>query len=115
MLEEKCFNQETYDAFYTYLLDFPTVSIRAIPDTELRREMINLSKATPLKFLDAVVEEDLFNGEEEVNATVFYQRYSEWCRENGERNVFTSTKFGTCLKGKIEKKRMRIGMVYVLA
>jgi len=114
MLEDKCFNQETYDAFYTYLLDFPTVSIRTIPDTELRREMINLSKATPLKFLDAVVDEGLFDGETEVSATVFYQRYAEWCRENGERNVYTSTKFGTCLKGKIEKKRMRSGMVYVL-
>jgi len=119
MLEERCFNQETYDAFYTYLLDFPAVPIRSIPDTELRREMVNLSKSTPLKFLDAVVEEDLLSDLRtepvfEVSATVFYQKYVEWCRDNGERNTYTSTKFGTCLKGKIERKRMRSGMVYVL-
>jgi hypothetical protein len=114
MLEQKCFNQETADAFYTYLLDFPAVPIRCIPDTELRREMINLSKSTPLKFLDAVKEEDLFNDETEVNATVFYQKYVEWCRDNGERNTYTSTKFGTCLKGRLEKKKTRTGMMYIL-
>ena len=114
MLEEKCFNQEVADAFYTYLLDFPAVPIRSIPDTELRREMINLSKSTPLKFLDAVKEEDLFDDETEVNATVFYQKYVEWCRDNGERNTYTSTKFGTCLKGRLEKKKTRTGMMYML-
>ena len=120
-LETKTFNQETYDAFYTYLLDFPAVSVRSIPDTDLRREMINLSKPTPLKFLDAVLrergeeEEDLFDGEgSEVSATLFYTKYQNWCQQNGERNVYTSTKFGTCLQGKIEKKKMRSGMVYVL-
>ena len=114
MLESKCFNQEVANAFYTSLLDFPAMSIRSIPNTELRQEMINLSKSTPVKFLDAVQERDMFDGEKEINATTFYQKYVDWCRENGERNTYTSTKFGTCLKGKIEKKKTRIGMVYVI-
>jgi hypothetical protein len=114
MLSTECFNQEVADAFYTYLLDFSVVNIRSIPQTALRTEMINLSKSTPLKFLDAVTEFDIFDGETKISAQDLYQKYVEWCRDNGERNTFTSTKFGTCIKDKITKKRTKKGWVYEL-
>ena len=75
-LAETCFKQDVANAFYTYLLDFQAVNIRAIPDTDLRREMMTLSKSTPLKFLDAIREEQLFQDEiHEVFATELYQKY----------------------------------------
>ncbi|MCG7853583.1 MAG: DUF5906 domain-containing protein, partial [Methanosarcinaceae archaeon] len=63
MLERECFNQDVADSFYTYLLDYPNkVDVRNIPDTALRREMMSLSKSTPLKFLDYALDE----GKEDV-------------------------------------------------
>lgn len=97
-IRAKCFNQDVADAFFTHLLDLDPVCLNNIPDTELRRRMINTSKPTPVKLLDAVAEEDLFDGETEINAGVFYSRYVQWCQENGERS-YSNTKFGTCLRG----------------
>jgi len=36
-IRRECFNQDVANEFYTYLLDFPAVSLNQIPDTELRR------------------------------------------------------------------------------
>ncbi len=113
-IRSKCFNQDVADAFYTYLLDFEAVSLVNIPDTEIRREMINLSKPTPLKFLDALAEEQMFPDMTEVSAAVFYAKYREWCADGGERNVYTNTKFGLAIKGRITKRRKTAGCVYVL-
>lgn len=114
-LAAECFNQETADAFYTYLIDFAAVPIKSIPDTDLRTEMINLSKSTPLKFLDAVIDDNIYDSETDfVGATLFYQKYISWCDENGERNKFTSTKFGTCIKSRVTKRRTAAGNVYDL-
>ena len=118
MLERECFNQDVADSFYTYLLDYPNkVDVRKIPNTELRQEMMGLSKSTPLKFLDYALDE----GKEEtwgdmttIGATVFYSKYTDWCHDNGERNCYTSTKFGTALKDKIQKRKTMGKNVYVL-
>jgi len=116
MLQRECFNQDVADSFYTYLLDYPNkVDVRKIPNTDLRKEMMNLSKSTPLKFLEYALDE----GKEEIwdtettGATFFYQKYVEWCRDNGERNCYTNTKFGTALKDKIQKRKTMGKMVYV--
>jgi len=117
MLERECFNQEVADSFYSYLLDYPAVDVRKIPDTALRREMMSLSKSTPLKFLDYSLgegKEDIWDSETTIGATVFYQKYVDWCRENGERNCYSHTKFGLAIKGKIQKRKTRSMNVYVL-
>jgi hypothetical protein len=105
-----CFNQDVANQFYTYLLDFPAVDLSKIPMTEMKQSMIQVSKASPLKFLDAINEdselkEAVLDGETRVKATVLYAKYREWCSENGERNVLTSTKFGTVIGTKLRRIR----------
>ncbi len=87
--------------------------------TDLRQEMMNMSKSTPLKFLDAVRDGDVSFGipiedMTEVKASVFYTSYSRWCSENGERLVLTSTKFGTIISTKLQKLRRNDGCYYAL-
>ena len=111
-IRKTCFNQDVANEFYTYLLDFPAVSLSKIPETTLRQEMMNMSKSSPLKFLDAVKEENLFEGE--VKSSVLYDAYRNWCANNGERLVLTSTKFGSIISTKLQKLKSRDGNYYVL-
>jgi hypothetical protein len=114
-IRRECFNQDVANEFYTYLLDFPAVPLNQIPDTELRREMMNMSKPNTLKFLDAVREDNLYDGAEEVSATNLYDRYKQWCSDNGERTVVSSTKFGSIVSVKLQKRRITAGWVYVMS
>lgn len=109
-LRALCFNQDVANQFYTYLLDFPAVDLSKIPMTEMKRSMIQVSKPSPLKFLDAINEdaelkEAILDGETRVKAMVLYSKYREWCAENGERNILTATKFGTVIGTKLRKIR----------
>jgi hypothetical protein len=113
-LAEKCFNQATADAFYTYLLEFPAVELKNIPDTELRTEMINLSKPTPLKFYDAIYEDELYEIGEKIQPTELYNKYVNWCQANGERSIYTNTKFGTTISRKLNKGRSGSSRYYVI-
>ena len=113
MLADACFNQDVANAFYTYLLEYESVNIRSIPNTALRREMMSLSRSAPLKFIDAIKEENLYDDVKEVSATALYQKYAEWCRDNGERTI-SSTKFGTTMTGILTTRRTRLGAVYQL-
>jgi hypothetical protein len=112
-LRKDCFKQNVADEFYTYLMGIELVP--CIPMmTDLRQEMMNMSKSTPLKFLDAVRDENMFEGLTEVKSSVFYTSYSRWCSENGERLVLTSTKFGTIINTKLQKHRRNDGCYYTL-
>ena len=107
-IRDICFTQNVANQFYTYLLDFPAVNLSKIIMTDLKHNMINISKPSPLKFLDAINEdtdlkEAILDGETRVKATVLYSKYREWCVENGERNIATSTKFGTVVGEKLRK------------
>jgi hypothetical protein len=121
-LHDSCMNQDVANAFYSYLLDFPAVQLRNIPETELRKEMMSLSKPSPLKFLDAVnaspeerqeVLGNLVSAERKVKGNVFYNAYVRWCQDSGERAV-SSTKFGLAMKQKLEHKRGKTGLQYTL-
>ena len=119
-IRKECFNQSVADEFYTYLLDFPAVQISKIPDTELRQEMMNMSKPSALKFIDAIfndseMKEAIFDEDKTVKSTTLYTHYKNWCSENGERNIITSTKFGTVIKDKLIKKRNSQGIVYEIS
>ena len=119
-IRKECFNQSVADEFYTYLLDFPAVPISKIPDTELRQEMMNMSKPSALKFIDAIfndseMKEAIFDEDKTVKSTTLYTHYKNWCSENGERNIITSTKFGTVIKDKLIKKRNSQGIVYEIS
>ena len=60
-LTKKCYNQKTADAFHTYLLDFTEedglVEIREIINTEIRQEIIGMSKPAVLKYIDYLKED----------------------------------------------------------
>ena len=118
-LHDKCFNQTTANQFYSYLLDFPAVDLNKILITELKQEMLQLSKPNPLKFLDAINEDSelkelVFDGETRVKATTLYTCYKNWCSDNGERNVMSSTKFGTVVSTKLVKRKTGGCVVYEL-
>jgi hypothetical protein len=118
-LTKQCYNQKTADAFFTYLLDFEAVEIREIISTDIREEVIGMSKPAVVKFIDYLKENPLTipSGEEkltEIKATDLYQHFREWCGDNGERNVPTSTKFGMLAKDQLVKTRKKNGYVYIL-
>ena len=76
-IRKECFNQSVADELYTYLLDFPAVSLSKIPDTELRLEMMNMSKPSALKFIDAIFndserKEAIFDEDNTVKSTTLY-------------------------------------------
>lgn len=116
-IRDICFTQDVANQFYTYLLNFPAVNLSKIPMTDLKKSMINISKPSPLKFLDAINEdadlkEAILDGETRVKATLLYSKYREWCVENGERNIVSSTKFGTVVGEKLRKVHTRNGNTY---
>jgi len=113
-LAKKCFNQGTADEFYTYLLNFDCVNIKNIITTELKKELISISQPTPLKFIDAITEQPLKDYNKTIPAADLYAEYRGWCLCNGEKNIYTSTKFGICMKGVLEKKKTNKGAVYIL-
>jgi hypothetical protein len=113
-IRNKCFNQEVADEFYTYLMNFKTVPIHKIPNTDLRKELINLSKANPIKFIDFVRDdpdsmERLTN---KVKGIVLYTEYKKWCVDNGER-CYSNTKFGITISTVLQKLRSN-GVYYIL-
>ena len=74
--------------------------------------MINEKKYQ--EFLDAINDENMFDGLNEVKAKELYTEYKNWCNDNGERHILTSTKFGLIITTKIEKKRKSSGCVYII-
>lgn len=112
-IRRKCLNQAVANAFYTYLLDFPRVSLWNIPQTELRQRMITMSLPSSHKYVEYALGDGRDEEETEVSAKVFYDRYVEWCRENGERSV-SSTKFGINIADLIQKKKKKTGTFYIL-
>lgn len=122
-IRDTCFNQEVANEFYTYLLDFEAVNLNKIPETDLKREMINMSKHSSVKFIDNILEDvgmkdNIFDftmkndDKKYVLAKNLYTFYKNWCSENGERNIVSSTKFGMMIKDKLGKSRSKYGNLY---
>ena len=103
-IRKKCFNQDVADEFYTYLMNFKTVPIHIIPNTDLRNELINLSKANPIKFIDFVRNDpdSMERMTNKVKGIVLYTEYKKWCLDNGER-CYSNTKFGITISTVLEK------------
>ena len=117
ILRKLCFTQTVADEFYTYLMNFQAVSLGTIPKTELRQEMINLSKPNPVRFLDwiyadedAQVQLQLEKGR--VKPINLYNSYKGWCCENGEK-PYSNTKFGTVVSTKLDKIKSNGSYKYI--
>lgn len=103
-LRAKCFNQDVANAFYTYLLEFDVVPLGKIPKTAIRQQLQSQSLPTPLKFVNYVIEEEVYTEGQYVSGSELYLEYSRWCSNNGERSV-SNTKFGMLVKEKWTKTK----------
>jgi hypothetical protein len=137
--KKQVFNQETGNHFFTYLLSLcaQKKDILKVPVTDLKQQVIDLSKPNYLRFL-ATVKEDLCTlvddegnkfrdnfamehdnrfmySSDEIPSLTLYNKYITWCETNGERNKATETKFGSMIKEYIDKKRKASGYVYILS
>ena len=120
MIREKCFHQDVANEFYTYLLDFPAVNIHKIPETDLKRDMINMSKPSAIKFMDEIFnneefKQSIFQDEKTIKPITLYEHYKNWCSSNGERNIVSNTKFGITIDNRIIKKHTMYGNMYEIA
>ncbi len=111
-LRSKCFNQQVANAFFTYLLDFKMVKLADIPETNIRKSLQTLSQSTPMKFLDAVVEEQIYKPNTLIPAAELYARFTRWCEANGEKSV-SNTKFGLVVSKEWDRKRSN-GIKYIV-
>ena len=125
-LRETCFNQDVANHFYTRLMCRATskAHLAKIPETQIRKELIELSRPNWMKFLHELKEKyaeqqanplDDDNGElilKEIKAADLHKMYSEWCSTNKERSTMTMTKFGISCKGVLASKRVKAGVVY---
>ncbi len=99
-LEANCFNQQTGNAFYMYLLDLPEqflVPLDQVIETELRQDMQEISKPNTQRFVEDLEE----NGTivETRSATDLYEEYVDYCKTHGEfKNIINQCRFGIAIK-----------------
>ena len=120
---ELIMNQDAGNHFYTYLMDLDTTDYpdpMVVIDTNLRREIITISKDNVLRFADILPEilrEKIMNGsstydiDDGMSATEIFKLYKEWCIE-GNEHPKTATKFGITIKPVVENKRVGNGIKY---
>lgn len=116
MLREKCYNQDVANAFYTYLMRYKCVNIRKIIETEIRKELLQISKPNTIKFIEYFKENHADNEDigDSLTGLELYAYYRQYCQDNGERNVVSNTKFGLLIKGIVPKKKSNGRMVYLI-
>lgn len=85
------------------------MNMNTTPITEEKQDMILLNAPNHIKFLRYLNES---NDTDTLTATELYTTYKNWSVDNGERNIQSSTKFGTNIKRLIDKKRTNKGWIY---
>ena len=104
-------NDYAGDHIYSYFKNYPTedmVNLRKIPMTEIKQEMLELSKSSVQRFVgcmnDELEQTCLYDwvgkdGEKAISALNFYSHYKGWCLNNGEKS-WSNKAVGTELKNK---------------
>jgi hypothetical protein len=104
-------NDEAGNHIYTYFKNYPKedmVNLRKIPMTEIKQEMLDLSKSSVQRFVECMNDEldeaCLYDwvckaGEKAISAINFYENYKGWCSNNGEK-AWSNKAVGTELKNK---------------
>jgi len=115
----KNLQQDNADHLITFLYERKiTHDLRDIPMTQLKKEMIELSLTTPIRFVNSIKEEsDLINdllhrgvndvalndsikldiNSNKIKSSSLYLLYMQWCKERGE-NTMSQTAFSRILK-----------------
>lgn len=84
------------DAFYHHLLNLDLEDFKPWerpPMTEAKKELIEVSKSSEERFLDAWVGMELGLPVSPCKSQDLYTAYARWCRLNGERNQRPSNQF----------------------
>ncbi len=107
---------ETGDHFYQYMLNYPEenmVDLSVIPDTQMKRDMIEMSKVNPVRFVESISEHvdkaalyDLRDGTEISKNNMFIQ-YMAWAEFSRER-VYSVAQFWKMIKGLVTEKKLKI-------
>ena len=109
-------NPNTGNHFISFLKerDLSNVVLTNIPMTDLKKEMIEHSLPSPLRFLNYVRENNVcFSNWKEVKSKDLFDMFSCWCIENNEKKM-SNTAFGKIVNTKYEKKRTNNGYMYDL-
>ena len=127
---DNVFTPETADHFFSYcyhmnVLGRTVDTIRNIPMTKLKEDMIEMCLASPLKFIleiknlreqgtarDEYGWRSIVSTSEKIKAMTFYKYYKEFCDEENEK-AFSKTAFGKSILSVIEKKKSSC-MYYML-
>ena len=116
-------NDEAGNHIFTYFKNYPDdemVNLRKIPMTNIKEEMLELSKSSVVRFVECMNEEldesVLYDwvgkdGEKAVSVDNFYSLFLNWCTTNGEKGSWAKNKISIELKSKgllkTESKNMR--------
>ncbi|GBC13564.1 poxvirus D5 protein [Rhizophagus irregularis DAOM 181602=DAOM 197198] len=104
-------NPDTASSFMSYLLsrDLTSFNPRSIPDTQMKRELIEASIPNPQRFIQYYLEMMWPDNCDtlEISCTNFYSTYQNWCSEKGENKTLSDNKFGMEIKQFIPKTRPR--------
>ena len=113
-------NQNTGNHFISFLKerDLRDVVLTDIPMTDLKKDMIEHSLPSPIRFLNYVKENnvcfsDHVSNWKEVKSKDLFDSFCCWCMENNEKKM-SNTAFGKIVNTKYEKKRTKSGFVYDL-
>src|SRR5210317_79242 len=99
-------NDEAGNDIYSYFKNYPEdemVNLRKIPMTEIKKEMLDLSKSSVQRFVECMNDEldaaclyDMIgkDGEKAISCLNFYEHYKGWCSSNGEK-AWSSKAVGT--------------------
>jgi hypothetical protein len=96
------------DHVYSYFLNYPDelmVDVTVIPQTDLRKRMINSSKSNPVRFVEQIDELDVDDqtaifdmGERRASLQNLYQSYIDWCYREGEVKKYGKKTFLSMIK-----------------
>ena len=113
-------NQNTGNHFISFLKerDLGNVVLTDIPMTDLKKDMIEHSLPSPIRFLNYVKENnvcfsDHVSNWKEVKSKDLFDMFCCWCIENNEKKM-SNTAFGKIVNTKYEKKRTNNGYMYDL-
>ncbi|GET57266.1 poxvirus D5 protein [Rhizophagus irregularis DAOM 181602=DAOM 197198] len=103
-------NLDTVSSFMSYLLsrDLTGFNPRSIPDTQMKRELIEASIPNPQRFIQYYLEMMWPDNCDtlEIPCTNFYSTYQNWCSEKGENKTLSDNKFGMEIKQFAPKMRV---------
>ena len=125
------FTDEAGDHLYQFLLEYTDkVSLRKIPETSLRTQMLNNSKNSVVRFIEEILEDDEDDEEDEIkdeesddvfgfstkrvpmfdlgkkkaSMSNLYEKYGYWCVNNGEKK-YANNRFGAMIPKELIKDK----------